>query len=313
MKIKDWLYSWLSEEVKPTAKARTLTRYSEIVSNHLIPYLGELELSEITPAILQKMIAYLCCQGNLRTGGGLSANTVNAIITVIQSALKAAWRLGWISSYTANKIKRPRNAERRISCFNEKEQRTIEHAVLIDRRPKMFGIILALYTGLRIGELLALKWEDIDFIKSELLISKSCYDGQKDGRICYMIDTPKTPSSCRVIPIPKQVLALLSEQKKKIKSSWVICEKKKSTEVSPISVRSYQYSFTLLLKHLGIPHRGFHALRHTFATRALECGIDVKALSEILGHKNPSVTLSCYVHSLMSHKHDMMNRLGQLL
>ena len=313
MKMKDWLSSWLSEEVKPTAKARTLIRYSEIVANHLTPYLGELELSEITPAILQKMIAYLCCRGNLRTGNGLSANTVNAIITVIQSALKAAWRLGWLSSYTANKIKRPKNTEKKINCFTKKEQKAIERAALTDHRPKMFGIILALYTGLRIGELLALKWEDVDFIKSELLISKSCYDGQKDGRICFTIDTPKTPSSCRVIPIPKQLLPLLREQKKKIKSSWVICEKKKSAEVFPISVRSYQYSFTLLLKHIGIPHRGFHTLRHTFATRALECGTDVKALSEILGHKNPSVTLSCYAHSLMPHKHVMMNRLGQLL
>ena len=311
--MKDWLPLWLSEEIKPTAKARTFTRYSEIVTNHLTPYLGELELPEITPAILQKMIAHLCCQGNLRTGSGLSANTVNAIITVVQSALKAAFRLGWLSSYTANRIKRPKTVERKIDCFTEKEQRAIEHAVLADHRSKMFGVILALYTGLRIGELLALKWEDIDFIKGELFINKSCYDGRKDGRICYLIDTPKTPSSCRIVPIPKQLLPLLREQKKKVKSSWVICGKKKSTGAFPVSVRSYQYSFSLLLRHLCIPHRGFHALRHTFATRALECGIDVKALSEILGHKNPNVTLNCYVHSLMSHKHDMMNRLGQLL
>ena len=313
MKTKDWLSWWLSEEIKPTVKARTLARYSEIVTDHLTPFLGELELSEITPAILQEMIAHLCCHGNLRTGNGLSANTVNAIITVIQSALKAAFRFGWLSSYTANKIKRPKTIEKKIDCFTEKEQRAIERAVLTDHRSKMLGVILALYTGLRIGELLALKWEDVDFIKGELLISKSRYDGRKDGRICYLIDTPKTLSSCRIVPIPKQLLPLLREQRKKVKSSWVICEKKKSAGEIPVSVRSYQYSFSLLLKHLGIPHRGFHALRHTFATRALECGIDVKALSEILGHKNPNVTLSCYVHSFMSHKHDMMNRLGQLL
>ena len=78
------------------------------------------------------------------------------------------------------------------------------------------------------------------------------------------------------------------------------------------SVRSYQYSFSLLLKKLGISHRGFHALRHTFATRALECGMDVKTLSEILGHKNPVVTLNHYAHSLMPHKHEAMNRLGKL-
>ena len=79
------------------------------------------------------------------------------------------------------------------------------------------------------------------------------------------------------------------------------------------TVRSYQYSFSLLLRRIGVPHRGFHALRHTFATRALECGMDVKTLAEILGHKNPTVTLNRYVHSLMPHKHEMMNRLGKLL
>ena len=80
-----------------------------------------------------------------------------------------------------------------------------------------------------------------------------------------------------------------------------------------ISIRAYQRSFELFLKRLNIPHKGFHSLRHTFATRALECGMDVKTLSEILGHKNANVTLNRYVHSLMEHKREMMNRLGKLL
>lgn len=119
-------------------------------------------------------------------------------------------------------------------------------------------------------------------------------------------DTPKTTTSRRVIPIPRQILPLLREQKKKSRSTFVVGEDRLQ------SVRSYQYSFSLLLKKLGISHRGFHALRHTFATRALECGMDVKTLSEILGHKNPVVTLNRYAHSLMPHKHEAMNRLGKL-
>ena len=86
-----------------------------------------------------------------------------------------------------------------------------------------------------------------------------------------------------------------------------------SANGKPVSVRSYQRSFELLLKRLNIPHKGFHSLWHTFATRALECGMDVKTLSEILGHKNPTVTLNRYAHSLMEHKAEMMNRLGKLL
>ena len=176
----------------------------------------------------------------------------------------------------------------------------------MDKRPKMFGIILCLYTGLRIGELLALEWTDIDFSKGELTVSKTCHDAKTENGYCRVADVPKTQTSRRVIPIPRQILPLLREQKKKSKSTFVVGEDRVQ------SVRSYQYSFSLLLKKLSIPHHGFHALRHTFATRALECGMDVKTLSEILGHKNSVVTLNRYAHSLMPHKHDAMNRLGKL-
>ena len=101
---------------------------------------------------------------------------------------------------------------------------------------------------------------------------------------------------------------MMKALKKRSVSPFVV-----SASGNPVSVRSYQRSFELLLKKLKIPHRGFHSLRHTFATRALECGMDVKTLSEILGHKNPTVTLNRYAHSLMEHKADMMNRLGKLL
>ena len=165
-------------------------------------------------------------------------------------------------------------------------------------------ILLCLYSGLRIGELIALRWSDIDFTKGLLTVSKSCHDS-KNGLI---IDEPKTATSRRVIPLPKQLLPILKSIKKKSDSPFVV-----SANGKPVSVRSYQRSFELLLKRLNIPHKGFHSLRHTFATRALECGMDVKTLSEILGHKNPTVTLNRYAHSLIEHKADMMNRLGKLL
>lgn len=313
MKMKEWIPRWLAEEVKPTVKERTYARYAEITRHHLMPHLGDRELADITPGDMQEMIANLSKKGNLRTGGGLSPSSVNAIVTVAQCALKAACRRGYIPSYTADRVRRPRQSEKEIGCFTSEEQKRIEHAVFSDRRPKMFGIVLALYTGLRIGELLALEWEDIDFEKGELSVSKSCHDAKKNGEFRRVTDTPKTLTSRRIVPIPRQILPLLREQKKKSRTPWVVGGEKKNAAESPLSVRSYQYSFSLLLKRLGIPHRGFHALRHTFATRALECGMDVKTLAEILGHKNPTVTLNRYVHSLLPHKHEMMNKLGKLL
>ena len=111
-----------------------------------------------------------------------------------------------------------------------------------------------------------------------------------------------------MIPLPKQLLPILKALKKRSDSPFVV-----SANGKPVSVRSYQRSFELLLKKSDIPHKGFHSLRHTFATRAIECGMDVKTLSEILGHKNPTVTLNRYAHSLMEHKQAMMNRLGKLI
>ena len=209
-----------------------------------------------------------------------------------------------MKEYTADKLKRPKLKEKPVECFTLGEQKQIEQAILSGKKDKLYGIILCLYSGLRIGELIALQWSDMDFAKGILTVSKSCHDS-KGG---LFIDEPKTATSRRVIPLPKQLLPILKGIKKKSDSPFVVSANGKS-----VSVRSYQRSFELLLKKLNIPHKGFHSLRHTFATRALECGMDVKTLSEILGHKNPTVTLNRYAHSLMEHKADMMNRLGKLL
>ncbi len=307
MKFKEWLPEWFEHYVKPSAKERTILYYTVIIEKHLIPDLGEYELEELTPIVLQRYVSELLSKGNLRTGNGLASNTINSIITVIQGSLRQAFEVGYIESYTADKIRRPKAKDKQVSCFTREEQKQIEKAVMNDTRVKMFGVVLCLYTGLRIGELLALEWTDIDFAKNEINVTKSCHDGRKNGKFCRISDTPKTDTSIRIVPIPKQLMPLLRETKRKNRSRYVVGDGDKI-----ISVRSYQYSFTLMLKKLNIPHKGFHSLRHTFATRALECGMDVKTLSEILGHKNPTVTLNRYVHSLLGHKHDVMNNLGKL-
>ncbi len=304
MKYIDWLHSWLEDYIRPSVKLRTYERYKLIVEQHIKEKIGEMELDDLSPLILQKFITGLLFDGNRRTGKGLSANTVNAVISVIQSSLKTAHVLELRKEYVAGKLKRPKLKEKPVECFTRAEQKQIERFVLNGSKDKLYGILLCLYSGLRIGELIALQWSDIDFSKGILTVSKSCYDG-KDGLI---IDEPKTASSCRTIPLPKQLFPILRGIRKKSDSLFVV-----SNHGKPVSVRSYQRSFELILKKLKIAHRGFHSLRHTFATRALECGMDVKTLSEILGHKNPTVTLNRYAHSLIEHKTLMMNRLGNLL
>lgn len=308
MKYEIWLYEWLENYVKPSSKVRTLERYTDICKVHIIPSLRDADLEDLSVIVLQRFVTELLTSGNLRTGGGLSASFVNSVISVLQGSLKTAFMIGLVPEYAADKIKRPRAIEKQVSCFETSEQRKIEEYVLNSKKDKLFGVVLCLYTGLRIGELLAITWADIDFGKGLLFVSKSCHDASGGQGHIRVIDSPKTVHSRRVIPLPKQLLPMLKGLKKRSSCEYVIADGDK-----PVFVRSYQRTFELMLKKLGIAHKGFHSLRHTFATRALECGMDVKTLSELLGHKNATITLNRYAHSLMEHKQAMMNRLGKLL
>lgn len=223
MKYGIWLDEWFRNYIQPSSKIKTCERYSEIIEKHLKVKLGEYELDELTPLVLQRYVTELMQSGNIVTGKGLAANSVNGIITVIQNSLKLAYTLGELKEYTADKIKRPKTKEKEVSCFTLPEQKKIEQAVLTSKKPKLFGIVLCLYSGLRIGELLALEWSDIDFNKGTITVNKTCHDGRDEkGKLCRITDTPKTTSSKRTIPIPRQLLPLLKEHKKKSNSQYVV-------------------------------------------------------------------------------------------
>ena len=299
MKYKDWLLEWLATCVKPTAKERTYEKYERICRRHLTPKLGEYETEMLSAGVLQRFVADMVAS--------FSPNTVNVVISVLKKSLKQAVIYGVAERQYSDGIIRPKPEEKRVECFTKEEQKKIEEYILQSKKQKLVGILLCLYSGLRIGELMALTWADIDFTEGLLSVTQSCHDGWGESGYKKLLEAPKTKTSARVIPLPKQIICALKKAKRESGGTYIVGGDKS------VSVRSYQRTFELLLKKLHIPHRGFHALRHTFATRALECGMDVKTLSEILGHKNPTVTLNRYVHSLMEHKQLMMNRLGKLL
>ncbi len=309
MKYKEWLQEWIDNYVKLSSKARTVERYEQIIRQHIIPALGDYELETITTRVLQSFITSLTQTGNIKTGKGLSSNSVNSIINVIQGSIRTAYRLGFISRCASENLMRPKCREKQIDCFSVQEQGKIVNEVLSCGKPHLIGIVISLYTGLRIGELLALTWDDIDFEKGMLSVNKSCYDGKNGlGRYGRIIGTPKTYSSIRTIPLPRQLISILRKYRKSSDCNYIV-----SKNGAGIFMRSYQRHFARLLEKLHIAHRGFHTLRHTFATRALECGMDVKTLSEILGHKNPTVTLNRYVHSMLDYKKSIMNVVGKSL
>ncbi|HBD06013.1 MAG TPA: hypothetical protein DCY93_01195 [Firmicutes bacterium] len=302
MQYKDWLNEWLTYYVKPATKVRTYNKYLRQVQKYIIPQLGKYEIDDLSAHILQK---FAVCFSNQ----GLAPNTVNGIIAVIKSSLKKAVALGAAKNEFTKGITRPKVREKEVNCFTINEQRKIETYILNSKDNKLFGVVFCLYTGLRIGELLALKQEGIDIHKGIITVSKTCMDAWKNGKYIKILFSPKTETSNRTIPIPKQLLPKIKELKKASSCEYFICGRGKYGS----QVRSYQKTFDRLLKKLKIPHKGFHSLRHTFATRALECGMDIKTLAEILGHKNTMVTLNRYTHSLLEHKTDMMNKLGRLL
>lgn len=211
MLYKLWLNEWLENYVRPSNKPQTYDCYRKICVLHIIPTLGNLDMDKITILDLQKHITDLMRNGNLRTGKGLSSNSINSVISVIQNSLNRAFLIGVASQYVANRIKRPRCVEKQIECFTLIEQKTIEKYILECGKDKYFGILLCLYSGLRIGGLLALTWDDIDLSKRMLTVSKSCHDSNDGSKHIRVIDTPKTISSVRTIPIPKQLIPIIKE------------------------------------------------------------------------------------------------------
>ena len=245
MKYKIWFKEWLTHYIKPSSKQRTFEQYSRAAQIHILPNLGDIELTDLTPFVLQKFITGLTENGNKRTGKGLSPNFVKTILSIIQNSLKTAHLVGYLPEYSANKIKRPKPKEKQVECFSVWEQKKIEEAALSAKKDKYRGIILCLYTGLRIGELLALTWNDIDFEKSILSVTKTCHDGNENGKHIRIIDTPKTENSRRQIPLSKTLVKMLKEMKKKSKCEFVIADGEK-----PVFIRSYQRMFELFLLNI---------------------------------------------------------------
>ena len=302
MKLKELLELWLERYMKHTIKIRTYNRYKSICELHLIKDLGEYELDELKPNVLQDFLLK-------KIDDHYSTNTIKGIVSVLKQALRLAITLEFVDKEYCSNLKMPSSEEKEISVFTKKEQQVIESFCLNHKKRNYIGIVICLYTGIRLGELLALTWDDIDFNSNLLTINKTSYSAKVDGKTQIIVDKPKTKKSNRVIPLPSQLVKLLKIIKKESNSKYVITTRNSGI----VGNRSYQRTFKFILKKVNVPYRNFHSLRHTFATNAIELGMDVKTLAEILGHTNAMITLNRYSHSLLNYKIEMMNKLGKNL
>lgn len=298
MKVQDWSDEWLAVYVKNRVKLRTYQKYQQILNSHILPSIGDMELQFVKAHDIQQLI-YVELAENKKLAG----NTINIALAVLKGLFASAEDEELILKNPCTRIKRVAVDEKHIEVFTLREQRKLEYGVRQDGRLRMFGILISLYTGLRLGELLALTWSDVDFVRNTLAINKT--------KTSYCVDAngytkPKTKSSVRLIPIPPNVVAMLRLMKKHSTCQWVV-----EYNGNPIHERGYQALFERLQRRLGIRPRGFHALRHTFATRAMECGTDCKTLSELMGHANAMITINRYTHSLMDTKRKAINKIAR--
>jgi integrase len=262
-------------------------------------------LTELNAERLQRFVAEL-------SGKGLANKTVRSVFLMLRSAVKCAVEYEYIDKNPCDKVRLPRLEEKEIKVLSKATQKRLEYTVVNSGDTRHLGILICLYTGLRIGEVCGLKWDCVDFSRKQLLVKSSlnrvaCYDcGEKKTVLAET--EPKTKKSRRTIPLPDFLVRLLRELRKETKGKYVIFMK----SGKPVEPRLMQVLYRKLLLSAGIEYVSFHTLRHTFATRAIETGADVKTLSEVLGHSNTMITVNRYAHSLYEQKRKMMKVFDKL-
>ena len=305
---KDYIYEWLMEK-KNYIKESTYANYSNNIHNHIIPVLGNYYIDELNHKLIQSYILDLYNNGNNITNNGLADKTIKDIVSIIKSSLRQAINEEVIKHFEL--IFRYPKVEKtnKLYILTKREQNKLTNYALRNLNNKSIGILICLYSGIRIGELCALKWENIDFKKGILTIGgtlQRIYIKDKDATITKKINTsPKTKNAYRVIPINKEFLELLKRLKGR-NNEYILTGTTNSTEP-----RNYRKYFERVLKKNRIKHFNFHSLRHTFATNCIALGIDYKTVSELLGHATINITLNLYVHPRLSQKRKCINLISK--
>jgi integrase len=331
--VKEWLLKWLEVYAKPAVKLSTFISYEGYINNHLIPAFGGMQLFSLRADTIQGFYNGKMENGrrdkalNEKTGeleikaGGLSAKTIRNLHNMLHKAFGQAYKNGLVLTNVIDLVAPPRAVKAEMRVLTLLEQRTL----LEQTKEHRLGIvvILGLGTGMRIGEMLALKWKDIDFNKNLLQVRHTInrlksYEG--DAKTEIVLGEPKTEKSRRTIPLDDILIERLKEHKKnqlserlKAGKAYVNQDFLFTNELgAPVEPRTYQDIFQKLVKQAGISNVNIHALRHTFATRALEAGIPAKIVSEILGHSTVAITLDLYSHVSVDTKREAIEKMANL-
>ena len=298
------------ESIKLHTKTSTQNKYHNMLTNYILPEYGNQPFSTITYEFIEAHCKFLLESGG-KKGNGLSPKTVSDVLAIIRNISKFAIRKGIYVANDANAVQ-IRQDIKPMRVLNKAEQSQLCEYILKKPEACSIGILVCMFTGLRIGEICALRWEDISFSDQSIYIHHTLQRIQMrrghGAKTEVVVTTPKSSCSIRKIPLPDEILEILVLNKK-ASSGYVLT----NDEYKFIEPRTMQNKFKKILKAVGIENANFHALRHTFATRCAELGFDVKSLSEILGHATVNITMNRYVHPTYEMKKKNMQKLSGLL
>lgn len=277
-----------------------MAAYRLNLSNHLIPYFGE--MTEITEESLQQFV-------DLKLAEGLSAKRIKDIMVVMKMVMKFGRNSGLDSPMSWRPLLPKEYRRPVLPVFTINQQKILMDYLEANFSLRNLGILICLNTGMRIGEICALKWKDIDLRQGEISVTKTIYriylGGSGHKKTQLIISPPKSRNSYRVIPLPLRLLKVIKKvYKDKDPESYVI-----NNRATPLEPRLYREYFRRLLRQLKLPQIKFHGLRHSFATRCIESGCDYKAVSAILGHSDIATTLNLYVHPTHDQKRRCIERM----
>lgn len=323
LKLKEWLAIWLYDYKKNTIRPTTFTSYEYIIRVHINPSLGHISLKDLRPEMIQKIYNDKFKNGRVDGKGGLSSRVIKYIHTILHQALEQAIKNNLILRNPTVSTTLPRKNSKKLKVLTKDEELKFLSIVKEDRLAAAF--ILALSSGMRLGELLALTWEAINLDSGEVKVQRALsrvrnFDDNSIGKTKLIFQEPKTKSGIRTIPIPDNVVKQLKKHKLKQKeekliastlyndSNLVFC-----TEIGIVlEPRNFIRRFCMLISKANLPHINFHALRHTYATRLLELNEHPKVVQELLGHSSISMTLDTYSHVLPEIKKDAANKINSL-
>jgi integrase len=301
--ISEIVTLWKTDK-KQYVKKSSFSAYTLLVENHLLPIFGNkyiIEETDVQGFVFQKLET------------GLSHKTVKDILIVLKMILKFGAKNKWID-YTPFDIQFPTERERHnIEVLSKSNQKKIMSYIQEHFTFRNLGVYICLSAGIRIGEICALTWDDIDTENGIISVNRTIQriyvieNGERKTEL--ILDTPKTKNSIREIPISKDLLRILKPFKKIVNSSFFVL----TNDAKPTEPRTYRSYYKNLMKELNMPELKFHGLRHSFATRCIESNCDYKTVSVLLGHSNISTTLNLYVHPNMEQKKKAIEQMFKAL